>query len=382
MAKRDFYEILGVTKSADANEIKKAYRQKAIQFHPDKNPGDKASEEKFKEAAEAYEILSDANKRQRYDQMGHSAFEGPQGGGGFGGHGMTMEDIFSQFGDIFGGFGFGGSGGGGSRRRVNRGTNLRIKVKLTLKEVVNGAEKKVKVNKYIACTSCNGTGAEHGSAYSTCSTCGGNGQVTRVQQTFLGHMQTTATCPSCGGEGQTITRKCTSCGGNGIVQGEEVITLNIPAGVEDGMQLSVSGKGNAAARGGINGDLLVLIEVAADDELIRDGQDLHYTKYISIPEAVLGTTIDVPTVDGRAKIKIPAGTQPGRVFRLKGKGLPSVEYHGIGDLLVSVNVWIPQSLSASEQTIMEDLQNSTNFDPAPTAKDKSFFDRMREYFRG
>jgi molecular chaperone DnaJ len=267
VAKKDFYEILGVSKDADANTIKKAYRKKAIEFHPDKNPGDSVAEEKFKEAAEAYEVLSDDTKRQRYDQFGHAAFEGGAGGGGgFGGHGMTMEDIFSQFGDIFGGFGFGGGGGGGQRRRVNRGSNIRIKVRLTLKEVVNGVEKKVKVNKYVACKSCNGTGAENGSSFSTCSTCGGSGQVTRVQQTFLGHMQTTSTCPACGGEGQSITHKCHSCSGNGIVKGEEVISINIPPGVEDGMQLSVSGKGNAAARGGMNGDLLVLIEVAEDED--------------------------------------------------------------------------------------------------------------------
>lgn len=382
MSKRDYYEILGVGKNADAAEIKKAYRKKAIEFHPDKNPGDASAEEKFKEAAEAYEVLSDENKRQRYDQFGHAGVDG-SAGGGFGGHGMSMDDIFSQFGDIFGGFGFGGGGRGGSSRgrRVNRGSNIRIKVKLTLSEIAKGAEKKVKVNKYISCTSCNGTGAEHGSSYSTCSTCGGSGQVTRVQQTFLGQMQTASTCPACGGEGQTITHKCSSCGGNGIIKGEEVISLNIPAGVEDGMQLSVSGKGNAGARGGINGDLLVLIEVLPDNNLVRDGQDLHFTKYISIPDAVLGTTIEVPTVDGRAKIKIPAGTQPGKVFRLKGKGLPSVEYHGIGDLLVSINVWIPQSLSMEEQQMMEGFRKSNNFNPAPTARDKSFFDRMREYFR-
>jgi len=383
VSKRDYYEILGVDKNADDATIKKAYRKKALEYHPDKNPGDKEAEEKFKEAAEAYEVLSDKEKRQRYDQFGHAGVDGAAGGG-FGGHGMTMDDIFEHFGDIFGGFGFGGGmrgGGGGRRRRVNRGSNIRIRVKLTLKEVAHGVEKKVKVNKYVACSACNGTGAEHGSSYSTCSTCGGTGQVTRVQQTFLGHMQTTSTCPACGGEGQVITRKCTACQGNGIVRGEEVISINIPPGVEDGMQLSVSGKGNAAARGGINGDLLVLIEVIPDMDLVREGQDLHYTKYISIPEAVLGTSIEVPTVDGKAKIKIPAGTQPGKVFRLKGKGLPSVEYHGVGDLLVSINVWVPQNLTSSELRMMEELKNSPNFVPAPTAKDKSFFDRMREYFR-
>lgn len=378
MSKRDYYEVLGVERTATEAEIKKAYRKKALQYHPDKNPGDSAAEEKFKEAAEAYEVLSDSNKRERYDRFGHAGVDGSAGG--FGGQGMSMDDIFSQFGDIFGSFGFGG-GSRGHRRRVNRGSNIRIKVKLTLQEVAHGVEKKVKVNKYVACSACNGTGAEHGSSYSTCSTCGGSGQVTRVQQTFLGHMQTTSTCPACGGEGRTITHKCTACNGNGIVRGEEVISIKIPAGVEDNMQLSVSGKGNAAARGGINGDLLVLIEVIPHEQLVRDGQDLHYTKYISIPEAVLGTSIEVPTVDGKVKIKVPPGTQPGKVFRLKGKGLPSVEYHGVGDLLVSVNVWIPQNLSSAELKMMEEFRNSKNFDPAPTARDKSFFDRMRDYFR-
>ncbi|OIP01749.1 MAG: molecular chaperone DnaJ [Bacteroidetes bacterium CG2_30_33_31] len=380
MSKRDYYEILGVSKTADEAEIKKAYRKKAIQFHPDKNPDNKAAEEKFKEAAEAYEVLSDNDKRHRYDQYGHSGVDG-SAGQGFGGHNMSMDDIFSQFGDIFGGFGFNSGSSRGGRRRVNKGSNIRIKVKLDLREIANGVEKKVKVSKYVACNSCNGTGAEHGSSYSTCSTCGGSGQVTRIQQTFLGQMQTASTCPSCGGEGQSITHKCTSCHGNGIVHGEEVISIKIPAGVEEGMQLSVSGKGNAAARGGINGDLIVLIEEIADEELVRDRQDLQFTKYISFPEAAIGTTIEVPTIDGKAKIKIPAGTQAGKVFRLKGKGLPSIDYHGLGDLLVSINIWTPQNLTNEETIILNKLAMSKNFEPAPTAHDKSFFDRMREYFK-
>jgi len=378
MSKRDFYEILGVDKNADEATIKKAYRKKAIQFHPDKNPGDASAEDKFKEAAEAYEVLSDDNKRARYDQFGHAGMSGAAGGGGgFGGHHMNMDDIFSQFGDIFGG-GFGGQSRGG--RRVNRGSNLRVRVKLTLKEIAHGAEKKIKVNKYISCKSCSGTGAEGGGSYSTCSTCNGSGHVTRVQQTFLGHMQTQSVCPQCGGEGKIITNKCKSCHGNGIVKGEEVITINIPAGVENGMQLSVSGKGNAAARGGVNGDMIVVIEEMPHESLKRDGSNLLYDHYISIPDAVLGTTIEIPTVDGKAKVKIPAGTQAGKVFRLRGKGLPSVEYHGVGDLLVNINVWTPQNLSKEETEMMEKFSSSSNFTPKPTSKDKSFFDRMRDYF--
>ncbi len=379
MSKRDYYEILEVEKTSTVEEIKKAYRKKAIQFHPDKNPGDATAEDKFKEAAEAYEVLSDENKRARYDQFGHAGVNGAASGGGFGGHGMSMDDIFSQFGDIFGGFGFGGGGQRGGGRRVHRGSNLRVRVKLTLKEIAHGAEKKIKVNKYVSCKACNGSGAEDGN-YTTCSTCHGTGQVTRVQQTFLGHMQTQSVCPQCGGEGRIITHKCKVCHGNGIVKGEDVITVNIPAGVENGMQLSVSGKGNAAARGGINGDLIVVIEEIPHDELKRDGSNLLYDHYISFPDAVLGTTIEIPTVDGKAKIKIPAGTQGGKVFRLRGKGLPSVEYHGVGDLLVNINIWTPQHLNGEERKIMEKFKDSKTFDPMPTSKDKSFFDRMRDYF--
>lgn len=379
MSKRDYYEVLGVDKNATADELKKAYRKKAIQYHPDKNPGDASAEDKFKEAAEAYEVLSDANKKARYDQYGHAGVGGAAGGG-FGGGGMNMDDIFSQFGDIFGGFGFGGGGQSRGGRRVNRGSNLRVRVKLDLKEIAHGAEKKIKVNKYISCDSCHGSGAEGGGSYTTCSTCRGTGHVTRVQQTFLGQMQTQSVCPSCGGEGKIITNKCKKCGGNGIVKGEEVISINIPAGVEDGMQLSVSGKGNAAARGGINGDLIVVIEEIPHNELKRDGNNLLYDHYISIPDAVLGTTIEIPTVDGKAKVKIPAGTQGGKVFRLRGKGLPSVEYHGVGDLLVNINIWTPQNLSSEETRIMENFSKSSNFAPKPTSKDKSFFDRMRDYF--
>ncbi len=379
MSKRDYYEILEVDKTSTVEEIKKAYRKKAIQFHPDKNPGDATAEDKFKEAAEAYEVLSDENKRARYDQFGHAGVNGAASGGGFGGHGMSMDDIFSQFGDIFGGFGFGGGGQRGGGRRVHRGSNLRVRVKLTLKEIAHGAEKKIKVNKYVSCKACNGSGAEDGN-YTTCSTCHGTGQVTRVQQTFLGHMQTQSVCPQCGGEGRIITHKCKVCHGNGIVKGEDVITVNIPAGVENGMQLSVSGKGNAAARGGVNGDLIVVIEEIPHDELKRDGSNLLYDHYISFPDAVLGTTIEIPTVDGKAKIKIPAGTQGGKVFRLRGKGLPSVEYHGVGDLLVNINIWTPQHLNGEERKIMEKFKDSKTFDPMPTSKDKSFFDRMRDYF--
>ena len=383
MSKRDYYEILGVSRDAKPEEIKKAYRQKALKFHPDKNPGDDTAEARFKEAAEAYEVLSNPEKKSRYDQFGHAGMSN-NFGGGFSGGGMSMEDIFSQFGDIFGGAfggGFSGFGGSGRRtRRVNKGSNLRIKVKLKLEDILNGVEKKIKVNKYIACNSCSGTGARNGSAYRTCSTCNGAGRVTRVTNTFLGQMQTTSSCPGCGGEGQTIEEKCSSCYGNGIVKKEEVISINIPAGVQEGMQLSLSGKGNTAPRGGIPGDLIVLVEEVPHEKLIRDDMNLLYDHHISFPEAVLGTGIEVPTLEGKARIKIDPGTQGGKVLRLKGKGLPSVNAYGRGDLLVNINIWTPQSVNAEEKEILDRLKDSENFQPRPKKSDKSFFERMKDVF--
>jgi molecular chaperone DnaJ len=380
MAKRDYYEVLEVGKDAGADEIKKAYRKQALQYHPDKNPGDKASEEKFKEAAEAYEVLSNPEKKQKYDRYGHAGL-GNNAGGGYGGFSMNMEDIFSHFGDIFGGFGGGYGQSRGSSRRINRGSNLRIKVKLTLEEISKGVEKKIKVDKYVKCNTCSGTGAKEGGSYTTCSTCRGSGQVTRVTSTFLGQMQTSSTCPTCSGEGQIIAHKCDKCLGHGIVKENEVIQIDIPAGVEEGMQLSFGGKGNAGARGGIPGDLIVLIEELPHPELIRDGRNLLYDHYVSIPDAILGTSSEVPTLEGKARIKIPEGTQGGKVFRLKGKGLPGVNQYSRGDLLVNVNVWTPQSISREERKIIEQLRDSSSFHPKPTAKDKSFFERMKEYFQ-
>ena len=380
MSKRDYYEILGVSKSASDDEIKKAYRKLAIKFHPDKNPDDKGAEDKFKEAAEAYEILSNSEKRQRYNQFGHAGVGGTsQGGGGGYGGGMNMDDIFSQFGDIFGGGGFGGGSRGGGGRRVVRGSNLRIKVKLNLQEVAKGAEKKLKVNKFVSCGTCKGSGAKNGQ-FDTCKLCNGSGVQVRTQQTFLGAMQTQSTCSGCNGEGKTVKDKCNTCNGDGIIRAEEVITINIPAGVAEGMQLSVGGKGNAAPRGGINGDLLVLIEEEEHPELKRDGSNLFYDGYVSFADATLGTSIEIPTVDAKVKIKIEPGTQSGKVLRLKGKGLPDVNSYGTGDLLVNINVWTPQTLTAEEKKILENLKDSKNFAPNPNRKEKGFFDRMKEYF--
>lgn len=382
MSKRDYYEVLGVSRSAQEQEIKKAYRQMALKFHPDKNPGNKEAEEKFKEAAEAYEVLSSPEKRQRYDQFGHQGV----GGAGQGGYNMNMDDIFNQFGDIFGGnnpfesfFGGGGRGNGG-RRTVNKGTNLRIKVKLTLEEIAHGVEKKIKVNKGVSCASCSGSGATGSNAFSTCNSCKGSGYVRRVTNTILGQMQTTSTCPTCNGEGQVITNKCKSCHGSGLQQGEEVISINIPAGVAEGMQLNVSGKGNAAERGGIPGDLLIVVEEAAHADLQRDGDNLYYDLYINFADASLGTSVEIPTLDGKAKVKIEAGTHSGKVLRLKGKGLPHLNSYSKGDLLVNINVWTPQNLSTEEKKLLEKLRESENFKPHPGKNDKSFFERMKEYF--
>ncbi|MEI6264953.1 MAG: molecular chaperone DnaJ [Sphingobacteriia bacterium] len=387
MAKRDFYEILGVSKSATADEIKKAYRKVAMQFHPDRNPGDASAEEKFKEAAEAYEILSDADKKAKYDRYGHQAFGPGTGGGGHPG-GMDMNDIFSQFGDIFGDdvfgsfFGGGGGrrGGGTSRARGQRGSNLRIKLKLTYEEIAKGVTKNVKVKKHVACTTCAGSGAKDKNSVQNCGTCGGSGQVRKVTSTFLGQMQTVTTCPTCNGEGSTITSKCTACKGDGRVYGEETISIEIPAGVQEGMQLSMGGKGNAGARGGAPGDLIIQIEEEAHDELHRDGLNVAYDLHISFPDAVFGTSVEVPTIDGRAKIKIPAGTQSGKIFRLKGKGFPEVQGYHRGDQLINVNIWTPQSVSSEEKEALEKMTSSSNFKPNPAKGEKSFFDRVKEAF--
>lgn len=382
MEKRDYYEVLGVPKEATKEQIKKAYRKQALKYHPDKNPGDKKSEENFKEAAEAYEILSSDEKKARYDRYGHAGVGGAASN--FGGQGMTMEDIFSSFGDIFGdAFGGGFSGFGGGRRggrRVNKGSNLRVKVKVNLQEIAGGTEKKIKVNKYITCTECDGTGAADPTDIATCQTCHGSGHVTRLTNTMLGQMQTSSVCPSCGGEGKTITKKCTACYGEGILQKEEIIKINIPAGVGKGMQMTVSGKGNAPRRGGVNGDLLVVIDEEDHPELIREGNDLIYNLFISIPDAILGTHVEVPTVENNVKIRIEPGTQPGRILRLRGKGLPEVNGYGKGDLLVNVNVWIPKDLNKDELKTFERLKDSDSFTPKPDKNDKGFFERMKGYF--
>lgn len=390
MAKRDYYEILGVSKSASKDEIKKAYRKVALKYHPDRNPDDKEAEENFKEAAEAYEILSDEQKKARYDRFGHAGVNGPSGGpaGGFGG-GMSVEDIFENFGDIFGdifgggGGGFGQSRGGARPRRSmgRRGSNLRVRVKLTLAEMANGADKTIKVKKHVKCRTienCGGKGGDVG----TCATCSGAGYIRRVSQTILGQMQTTSTCPTCHGAGQSVVNKCKTCNGTARLQGEETIEIEIPKGVIDGVQLSMSGKGNAGENGGPAGDLLILIEAIPHEHLKRQDNNVIFQLFVSIADAALGTSIEVPTIDGRARIKIPAGTQSGKIFRLKGKGLPSLNGYGVGDQLVEVNVWTPQKLSDKEKEVLETLRDSGNFTPNPDKTEKNFFERVKDYFGG
>lgn len=384
MSKRDYYEILGVGKAASADEIKKAYRKVAMQYHPDRNPGDKAAEEKFKEAAEAYEILSDTDKKTQYDRYGHAGVSS-NGRGAYSGSGMNMEDIFSQFGDIFGDDIFGNFFGGqrtrgGQRARGVRGSNLRIKLKLTYEEIAKGVTKNIKVKKYVPCQTCQGSGAKDKGSVQTCGTCGGSGQVRRVTNTFLGQMQTVTTCPTCNGEGTVITAKCGTCKGEGRVYAEETVTIDVPAGVQEGMQLNISGRGNAGERGGPSGDLIILIEEEAHKELQRDGLNVVFDLHISFTDAVFGMQVEVPTIDGRAKIKIPPGTQSGKIFRLKGKGFPGINSYEKGDQLVHVNVWTPQNISAEEKATLEKLSHSHNFKPHPDKNEKSFFDKMREMF--
>lgn len=391
MSKRDYYVVLGVAKTASADEIKKSYRKIALQFHPDRNPGNKEAEESFKEAAEAYDVLSNPDKRAQYDRFGHAGMSGAGGGGGYGGHGMRMEDIFQNFGDIFGddmfsNFFGGGRQGGGGRRQGTRGANLRVKLKMDYTEIANGANKKIKVKKYVPCNTCHGSGAKDKGSVQTCGSCGGSGQVRRVTNTFLGQMQTVTTCPTCNGEGMTITQKCTSCKGEGRVYGEETLTMDLPAGVQDGMQLSMSNRGNAGERGGPPGDLLILIEEEKHPLLKRHELDVVYQLHISFSDAVLGTQVEVPTIDGKAKIKVPAGTQSGRIFRLKGKGFPAFQSYEKGDELVEVNIWSPQHLTHEEKEMLEKLKNSPNFNPGPEARsmkeDKGFFDKIKDAFTG
>lgn len=372
MAKRDYYEVLGVSKSASVDEIKKAYRKLAIKFHPDKNPDNKEAEEKFKEAAEAYEVLSDQNKRQRYDQFGHAGMGGAAGG--FGGGGMTMDDIFANFGDIFGGHNpfesfFGGGGGGG--RRGKRGSNLRIKISLTLEEIANGVEKKIKVKRMAAAK---------GVTFKTCPTCHGSGQVKKVMNTMLGQMVSASTCHACSGTGQIIDHRPAGVDSSGLEPHEEVISINIPAGVSEGMQLSMSGKGNEAPGGGLPGDLLILIEEKKHQELTRDGNNVMYDLYLNFIDATLGDSVEVPTLGGKVKIKIDPGTQSGKILRLRGKGIKDINGYGKGDQLIHINVWTPKKLTSEEKNLLEKLRNSPNFQPQPAKNERGFFDRMREFF--
>ncbi len=376
MGKRDYYEILGVVKTSTIHEIKKAYREKALQYHPDRNPGDKTAEDKFKEAAEAYEVLSNDDKRARYDRYGHAGMNG------FGGHSMNMDDIFSQFGSIFEGFGFSGFGGSSSRRpghSVQKGSNIRIKVKLTLEEIAKGVEKNIKVQKHVKCDTCNGTGAKNPDAVKTCSTCNGYGYTVRTQQSIFGQMQVQAECPTCHGSGKMVTEKCLDCSGNGVVKGEDVTSIRIPAGVVDGMQFAMRGKGNAAPNNGESGDLLVLVQEEKHPVFERDGNNLYLEHYISFSQAALGDTVEIPILEGKAKVKVVPGTQPSTLLRLNGKGLPDMQGYGKGDLIVNVNVWVPKHLSKDEKQMMEQMAKSENFKPQPP-KQASFFQRVKHFF--
>ncbi|MBQ6236618.1 MAG: molecular chaperone DnaJ [Bacteroidales bacterium] len=384
MSKRDYYEVLGVDKNVTPDELKKAYRKLALKYHPDRNPGDKEAEEKFKEAAEAYDVLSNPDKKARYDQFGHAGLDGA---GGNGGQGMSMDDIFSSFGSIFGdlfgggGFSFGGFGDarGGAGRATSRGSNLRIKVKLTLEEIDKGVEKKIKVNKYVACKSCGGTGARNNS-FETCSHCHGTGVVTEVRRSLFGQMQTQSVCPYCGGQGRIIKDKCHECHGDGIVKAEDIITINIPAGVSDGMQLSMRGQGNAAPHGGVPGDLIIQVEEIPNDTFERQDNNLFYNAYITFSEAAMGGAIEIPTLNGKVRVKIEQGTPSGKVIRLKGKGLPDLNGYSRGDMLVSINVWVPKSLTKEEKSMLDELGKHPNFQPNPSKQERGFFDKMKDLF--
>ena len=386
MAKRDYYEVLGVDKSASADEIKKAYRKMAIKYHPDKNPGDKEAEEKFKEAAEAYSVLSDADKKAKYDQFGHAGVDGagPDFSGGFGNLNDILNDLFGgAFGGGFGGFsGFGGGfGGGRPQQKVYRGRDIRVRVKLTLEEIAKGVEKEISIEKNVPCKECGGKGAKSSADIQTCPACKGTGQVQRVVNSFLGQTVTYSTCQQCGGEGKIIKNPCRTCGGTGLVRQRETIKVKIPAGVEAGMQLTLQGEGHAAKNNGINGDLLVVIEEQEHPNLKRDGNNLYYTKIISMPDAILGAEVTVPCLDGDYKIKVEPGTQSGEVVRLRGRGLPSVNgYNGTGDMYVKIAVWVPKKLSREEKAIVESLRDKDGFKPDPSKEDKSFFERLKDLF--
>ena len=383
MAKRDYYEVLGVDRNASASDIKKAYRKLAIQYHPDKNPDNKEAEEKFKEAAEAYSVLSDPDKKARYDQFGFEGVSGAGGGSGFGGAGMDINDIFSMFGDIFGGHGgfsggFGGFGGGSAGPAKHRGSDQRVKVKLTLQEIANGVTKKFKLKKYVTCSHCGGSGAE-GGATETCPDCKGTGRVVRTQQSFFGMMRSEVACPRCNGQGKIIKNKCPHCNGDGITMGEEIVEVNIPAGVYEGMQLSMRGKGNAGKYNGVPGDLLILVEEEKHPTLVRDENDLIYSLLLDIPTAALGGFAEIPTIDGKAKVTIDPGTQPGKVLRLRGKGLPSINGYGKGDIVVNISVYIPETLSKDEKKAVESFRDSENFRPSESIKEK-IFRRFKNFF--